>query len=118
MQRLTLNCTCITFNSLGIELDEGEINYTAYADDVILLMKITPGLKLLLGNFQQFASKANLEINTDKIKILPLKAMGRVQKVMAVDHKLTLNGNYNNTRKYMGINFEPNGIVNPDFISD
>lgn len=110
--------------SVGIEMDSGIVNNIAYADDVVLLARTTSGLQHLLDVFNRQASKANLEINVSKTKVLSIVALGKVKKVVVRDPKLkvgniVLNLLYNDSSiKYMGINFNSYGILKSNIISD
>lgn len=95
------------------------IGHIAYADNGVLLARITSGLAHIMNKFGALARQA---INKNKTKVLCLKEMGRIQKIVPIDPKIIHDNqvilaiSFESEVKYMGLNFGPSGIVKHNMI--
>lgn len=111
--------------SIGIEFEDSVINNITYAEDVVLLARTSSRLQHLIDTFSTYALKANLEVNTDKTKVMSLFAMGKIKKIVIGNPKIKIQNrviiehlDYNSSVKYMGMEFCPSGVRKPYLISE
>lgn len=109
--------------NIGVELEETRLNHIAYADDVVLLAGTASGLQCL-NTFGDNAMKANLEINLDKTMVAAITAHGRIKVVsigkpiIKYKNKTLATMELNTNIKYLGIHFNPYGIVRVDLVNE
>lgn len=76
-----------------------------------------------MNRFRALAAKAGLEININKTKVLALRAIGKEHKVTPYRPSIKINEmaldfvSFESPVSYIGLNFNPNGIVPEDFKS-
>lgn len=108
---------------IGFDLPDVRLSHLAYADDINLVSATSFGLQLQLNRFKDLAAKAGLEVNISKTKVLALRAIGKERKVIPYRPSLKINEmaldfvTYESPVSYMGLNFNPSGIVPEDFKS-
>lgn len=105
---------------IGFDLPDLRLSHLAYADDVNLVSATSFGLQLQLNRFKDLAARAGLEINISKTKVLALRAIGKERKVIPYRPSVKINDmaldyvTYESSISYMGLNFNPSGIVPDD----
>lgn len=94
--------------------------HIAYADDVNLISTTAFGLQLLLDKFRALALLAGLEINVSKTKLLALRA----KKVLPFSPAGNVDGTnlqfviYEEPARYIGLQFNPSGLVPCDLCNE
>lgn len=110
-------------SNIVFDLNDLRLSHIAYADDVNLVSATQAGLQRQLTLFASFAERAGLVVNCRKTRIMALKAFGRVKKVVPIRPVITLDGdaldiiNFEHPVQYMGLNFNPSGLVPTDLKS-
>lgn len=109
---------------IGINLDETKLNHIAYADDVVLLAGTASGLQILIDEFGVGALRTNLKLNLNKTRVSSILVLGRLKKVTVGRPSIKYNNEtlthlgIDDRIKYLGIDFNPFGIVKSDLIGD
>ena len=93
-----------------IKLQSGtKVSCLMYADDLVIVSEEACGLQSALNNLYTYCNKWDLEINTEKTKIMTFNKTGKTIKKFIFS--------INNTRlentdsyKYLGIIFKPSGV--------
>lgn len=107
-------------SNIGFDLPDARISHLAYADDVSLVASTYIGLQLLVDRFIAGAAAAGLDVNIAKTRVLALKSYGKVRKVIPyqppikIDNSLISFVTFDNPVEYMGLAFDPTGLVPRD----
>ena len=92
-----------------IKLNSSSINCLLYADDLVLLSETAEGLQNCFDKLSSYCDQWNLEVNTDKTKVMIFNKRNRLLKHQYNFYFNNLDIEVVYNYKYLGVDFKPNG---------